>query len=138
MPVTVNPLSELKVGHRQHKAAETVSALHHLSPTQGISFPVPRLHQGQKMWSQIEIQINYIERETCTCAPEIPRPGSPPWYYFKNSFCSTSPCPHCRLRPAVPGGNSLGRVHGNSTQIQPTEGEGRTHTFLFSLCVHLK
>lgn len=125
MSGTATPPSELKVGHWQHKAAGTVSALHHRSPMQGIRFLVPRLHPGQKLWSQIEIQINYIEKETCTCPSEIPRPCSPPWCHFKNSCCSTPLCPHRQLWPAQ------ARLHRNSADRR---GGKNTHILIPTLC----
>lgn len=129
-----NPSVRVEGGTREHEEAQTVSALHHLSPTPGIRFPVPRLHRGQKLWSQIEIKINYTEKETCTfplC--NIQALFS---HCFKNSCCSSPRCPHC-WQPVGPGGQAQGRAHENSAQTQPSEG-GEGHTFIGSLCVHLK
>lgn len=131
-----NPSARVEGGTREHEEAQTVSALHHLSPTPGIRFPVPRFHQGQKFWSQMEIKINYIEKETCTFPlRNILLPCSPPRHGFRNSCCSSPQCPHC-WQPGGPGGQAQGRAHKNSAQSQPSE--GGKDTFLVPLCVHLK
>lgn len=57
-----------------------MSALHHLSPTQGIRFL--RVCWGQKL---IETQINYFEKRHALVPSEIPRPRSLLLGCFKNS-----------------------------------------------------
>lgn len=121
-----NPSARVEGGTREHEEAQTVSALHHLSPTPGIRFPVPRFHRGQKLWSQIEIKINYIGKETCTFPPAISRPCSPPRHCFRNSCCSSPRCPHC----CQPGGPSTGQSPQKFSS-NPTIRRGEWHTFLF-------
>lgn len=129
-----NPSARVEGGTQGHKEAQTVSALHHLSPTPGIRFPVPRFHRGQKLRSQIEIKINYVEKETCTFPLCNMQALFSTKALLQKQLLPNPRCPHC-WQPGGPGGQAQGRTHKNSAQTQPSEG-GTTH--LVPPCLHLK
>lgn len=121
----------MEVGHGQHGPAETTSALHHLSPTQAIRFPGPRLHQGQKLWSHRN--TNKLHWQTDRLIPsETPRPCSPRWDCSKPAAAAQALSARgaaCGQRCPV----ATRRVEARGTQLKPSCQKGReeqTHPYI--------